>query len=104
MVMKLMSEDAGDIFMNDLREGSSFEISATMIETGGEELDNCFHIVLHASCILTKMTDLCVSFPYTIKIPFEIEQGKSCPNGCFGTSIFIYQPSLQKYNEIKSFW
>ena len=61
----------------------------------GEGLDNCFHIVLHASSGLRKMTDLCASFPYTIKIPFELEQGKSCPNGFFGTSIFIY---LFSYN------
>ena len=45
MVMKLMSEDARDIFMNYLKEGLTFEINAPMVETGGEGLDNHFHIV-----------------------------------------------------------
>ena len=89
MVMKLMSEDARDIFMAYLEEGSTFEIAAPIVETGGEGLDNRFHIVLHASCRLKKITDLCASFPYDIKMPYQIEQGKSCPNGFFGTCIFV---------------
>ena len=40
MVMKLMCEDARDIFMNYLKEGSTFQISAPIVDTGGEGLDN----------------------------------------------------------------
>ena len=90
MVMKLMCEDARDIFMNYLKEDSTFQISAPMVDTGGEGLDNRFHIVLHASCRLEKTIDLYASFPYTIKLPFQIEKGKTCPNGFFGTCIFVH--------------
>ena len=89
MVMKLMSEDARDIFMNYLKEGLTFKINAPMVETGGEGLDNRFHIVLHSSCKLKETNGLRVSFPYTTKIPFEIEHGKLCPTGFFGMCLFV---------------
>ena len=89
MVMKIMSEDARDIFMECIKEGTSYEITNPIVESGGEDLDTDFHLVLHASCKVKERYGFFASFLYEIRIPFELERGKSQSNGFFGTSTVL---------------
>ena len=71
MAIKLMSEDAKDIFMNHLNEGSSYEIVNPMVESGGEGICTAWHLVLHASCVVRETSVLFPHFHVILKFCFS---------------------------------
>ena len=84
MLMKLMTEDSRDIFLEILKEGTAYEIFNPRVESGGENVHQHYHLILHASCCVQELNILFRNFPYTIKIPFQLERGKVDVTGFFG--------------------
>ena len=84
MLMKLMTEDARDIFLEILKEGTVYEIFNPRVESGGENIHRHYHWILHASCCVQELNILFRIFPYTIKIPFRLERGRADITGFFG--------------------
>lgn len=73
MVMKLLSEDSKDIFMEQLKEGASYKISSPMLESGSEDIDSDFHLMLHTSCRLKETYIFSHRFHTQLKIPFRLQ-------------------------------
>ena len=77
MLMKLMTEDARDIFVEILKKGNVYEIFNPTVETGGENIHENYHLILRASCAVQELNILFRTFPYTIKIPYQLERGRA---------------------------